>query len=59
MLSRLVEQHKVERFASLLDRADKVVLTAHVSPDGDAVGATLAMWHFLKAKGKEVAIDYD
>lgn len=56
MLSRLVEQHKVERFASLLDRADKVVLTAHVSPDGDAVGATLAMWHFLKAKGKDAHV---
>lgn len=56
MLSRLVTQHKVDRLASLLDRADKIVMLAHVSPDGDAVGSTLALWHFLKAKGKEAYV---
>ena len=42
--------------ASLLDRAEHVVLVGHTSPDGDALGATLAMWHFLKSKGKDATV---
>ena len=56
MLSRLIPQHKVDRMASLLDRAEHVVLVGHTSPDGDALGATLAMWHFLKSKGKDATV---
>ncbi len=56
MLSRLFPQRKVKSFASIFTRADKIVLTAHVSPDGDAVGACLALWHLYKGKGKDVNV---
>lgn len=36
-----------------LRAADSLLLTTHESPDGDAVGSLLGLWHFLKAMGKE------
>jgi phosphoesterase RecJ-like protein len=32
------------------------ILTTHESPDGDAVGATLALAHYLRSIGKEVTV---
>lgn len=36
--------------------AKKIAITAHVSPDGDAIGSSLGLMHLLKAIGKEVSI---
>ncbi|MDR0422230.1 MAG: bifunctional oligoribonuclease/PAP phosphatase NrnA [Proteiniphilum sp.] len=35
-------------------RAGKIVITTHLSPDGDALGSSLALFHFLKRTGKSV-----
>ncbi len=34
-------------------QAKKIVITGHRSPDGDALGSTLALSHYLKTKGFE------
>ncbi|GIV35057.1 MAG: exopolyphosphatase [Chitinophagales bacterium] len=34
-----------------LTAARKVVITTHANPDGDAMGSSLAMFHYLKKKG--------
>jgi len=36
--------------------ADSIVLTTHVSPDGDGIGSEMALWHFLESLGKTVYI---
>ena len=36
--------------------AERVVLTSHIRPDGDALGSEIAVAHFLRALGKEVMI---
>ncbi len=38
--------------AAALDEAQRVLVLSHVSPDGDAIGSLLAMWHMLHAQGK-------
>jgi phosphoesterase RecJ-like protein len=43
-----------ERAVELLNKlksSDRIVLTAHRGPDGDAVGSTLALWNHLKEQG--------
>lgn len=40
--------------AAKLRAADKILLTSHVSPDGDAIGSTLAMLQILREMGKTV-----
>ncbi|MEG2005506.1 MAG: DHH family phosphoesterase, partial [Bilophila sp.] len=42
--------------AALLKQHDNIVIAAHGSPDGDAIGATGAMAYLLKKLGKNVAI---
>jgi bifunctional oligoribonuclease and PAP phosphatase NrnA len=46
----------MEKIRAVLDDAKSIVITTHKSPDGDAVGSSLALYHFLKKKGKEVTV---
>jgi phosphoesterase RecJ-like protein len=46
----------LDRFAAFLDRHTKVLLTTHENPDGDGVGASIALAAHLKALGKEARI---
>jgi bifunctional oligoribonuclease and PAP phosphatase NrnA len=42
-----------EPFARQIDAADRILLLTHLNPDGDAIGSLLAMWHALRALGKD------
>ena len=35
-----------------INKAEKIVILTHENPDGDAMGSSLAMYHALKAYGK-------
>lgn len=37
----------------LINEADRILLAGHISPDGDTVGSTLALYHMLKKMGKQ------
>lgn len=39
-----------------LARAERIVLTTHVQPDGDGIGSEAALARFLRARGKDVTI---
>jgi len=45
--------------AAELKAHERIVLTAHVNPDGDAIGSSLGLMHALKALGKEVQVFID
>ena len=45
--------------AQKLKTADKILVTAHISPDGDALGSTLAMCLALRQLGKTAQIYID
>lgn len=45
--------------ADRLKAAEKILLTAHINPDGDAIGSTLAMLQILRAMGKNVSAYID
>lgn len=40
----------------VLSQSNKILLTTHTNPDGDAIGSTLALYHYLKTKEKNVKI---
>ncbi len=46
----------LDRFAAFLDRHARVLLTTHENPDGDGVGAAVALAAHLKAAGREARI---
>jgi phosphoesterase RecJ-like protein len=43
-----------KELTNLIDSAANILLISHINPDGDAIGSQLAMYHFLKSKGKNV-----
>lgn len=53
MLSEIIEKSKLSQFSRWLRTARRVVIVGHVSPDGDAIGSSLAMSHFLLSLGIE------
>ena len=40
----------------ILDDFKKIVITTHANPDADALGSSLGLFHFLKARGHEVQV---
>ena len=45
--------------AERLQSANNIVVTAHVNPDGDAIGSSLALLLILRAMGKQVRVLLD
>ncbi|MBQ7042938.1 MAG: bifunctional oligoribonuclease/PAP phosphatase NrnA [Muribaculaceae bacterium] len=56
MISRVLKENKIRELRLLLERCENIVITCHVSPDGDAIGSSLAMYHVLNVLGKNVKI---
>ncbi|MDO4956660.1 MAG: DHH family phosphoesterase [Bacteroidales bacterium] len=56
MLKPILSSQQKEQIQLWLDKCQRFVLCAHVSPDGDAVGSTLGMAGWLRALGKEASI---
>ena len=44
----------ITKFYPLLDTPKKVVITSHQKPDGDAMGSSLGLYHFLISLGHSV-----
>ncbi|MFB6457951.1 bifunctional oligoribonuclease/PAP phosphatase NrnA [Chitinophaga sp. Hz27] len=46
----------IEEIKPLLESPKKVVITMHQKPDADAMGSSLAMYHYLIQKGHDVTV---
>ncbi len=44
---------ELDEMAQELLKSNSFLLTSHANPDGDAVGSLLALYHFLRAAGKQ------
>ena len=49
-------QSELARAAEILATADKVLVTCHLGPDGDAVGSMVAMASLLRQRGAQVML---
>lgn len=56
MISRIIKEPVVKDLLRLIDHSEKIVITCHLSPDGDAMGSTLGLWHVLGALGKQAYV---
>ena len=56
MLSKVILQANIDKVETYFNRADKLVIVTHVSPDGDALGSSLGLFHFLAGQGKDVRV---
>ena len=49
----------LKQAAQKIKAADKILITAHIQPDGDAIGSTLATMQMLRALGKSAQVFID
>ena len=46
----------VKALKALLSKPLRIVIVPHKNPDGDAIGSSLGLWHYLKSIGHEVRV---
>ena len=51
-----IESGQIDRLEDMLAKAGNIVVITHMKPDGDALGSSTAMYHYLKSIGKECRI---
>ena len=56
MITQTLDNNKIKQLSRLIAGCDRVVITCHIAPDGDAVGSSLALCHMLTDLGKEAHI---
>lgn len=51
-----MDKVNITRAKELINDATNIIITAHKSPDGDAVGSSLALYHYLVNQGKKAQV---
>lgn len=46
----------IKAVEELLSLPQKIVIVPHKNPDGDAIGSTLALWHYLKNRRQKATV---
>lgn len=56
MITPIIAQEKIDELSNALLRYNNIVITCHVAPDGDAIGSSLGLYHFLRRYDKQVTV---
>lgn len=56
MISKIIAEDYIVQVADYLADARKIVIVSHVAPDGDAMGSSLGLWHYLMTLEKEPVV---
>ena len=56
MIENVFSGSDVSEFRIWMGWADRYVILTHMGPDGDAIGSSLALCHYLRRKGKEAVV---
>ena len=52
MITKIIQEEKIQKAQKYVEKGESFVIVTHVSPDGDALGSSLGLYHFLSAYGK-------
>ena len=53
MLTKIFEEKDVNKLEIYLHKGSRFVIITHVTPDGDAIGSSLGLYHALSVMGKD------
>ena len=56
MIENVFSGSDVSEFRFWMGWADRYVILTHMGPDGDAIGSSLALCHYLRGKGKQAVV---
>ena len=53
MLNKLIENDKIQKLKIYINKGAKFVILTHEMPDGDAIGSSLGLYHYLMSFDKK------
>ncbi|MDR2809389.1 MAG: bifunctional oligoribonuclease/PAP phosphatase NrnA [Tannerellaceae bacterium] len=53
MLKKIIQEEQIQKAKKYIEKGNSFVIIAHVAPDGDALGASLGLFHYLNTCGKD------
>jgi len=56
MLNKVIAEDNIQKAKKLVLNYDKIVIVTHLAPDGDGMGSSLGLYHFMMELGKEVQV---
>lgn len=56
MIQPIIDDYVIERLRALINGVKNIVITCHLSPDGDAIGSSLALCHVMHKLGKNAVV---
>ena len=56
MINKLIDDESVLLCKKMIEQHDNIVIICHMSPDGDAIGSSLGLYHFLDRLGKNATV---
>lgn len=57
MMQKVIDLAKyTKELSNLFYKSDNILLISHINPDGDAIGSQLALYHYLRHKGRSVSM---
>jgi phosphoesterase RecJ-like protein len=54
MLTKVFDEKKIQKLQTYVNKGENFVIIAHISPDGDAIGSSLGLYHYLSVLGNTV-----
>ena len=51
-----MNEETIQTITKLLESPKRIAIVGHKNPDGDAIGASLGLYHFLKGRGHNTQV---
>ena len=56
MIEKIIPQGSINAVEKIISDNERIVILSHKNPDGDALGSSLALYHYLKGRGKDAKV---
>ena len=56
MIQPIIDPIAIEKVQRLINGVKSIAITCHLSPDGDAIGSSMALCHVLRRLGKDAIV---
>lgn len=56
MIERIILQENIDAIRGIIENGKRFVVLSHKNPDGDAVGSSLALCHYIRSLGQECSV---
>ena len=53
MLTKIIDNDSINKLKTYIGKGDKIVIVSHELPDGDAIGSSLGLYHYLMSFDKK------